>query len=117
MHQSNEVYRDTSALLGMHLLRRFSMLGFPQHILAISSNPISMEFVSIHSATLTRHNGSRDPLTLENRSPPPLMLLTVLTLMTRRPTGSGGFPPPGMMSKFIRLGYTSMSPSTCSQHR
>ena len=115
MHQSNEVYRDPSALLRMHLLRKFSMLV--QHILAISSNQISMEFVSIHTATLTRHNGSRDPLTLENRSPPPLMLLTVLTLMTRRPTGSGDFPPPGMMSKFIRLGYTSMFPSTCSQHR
>ena len=101
----------------MHLVRTFGMLVLPQHIVATSSNRVSMEAVLIHTANLARYNCSQDPLTLENRSPPPLMLLTVLTLMTSKPTGSGGFPPPGMMSKLIRLGYTSRSPSTCSQHR
>jgi hypothetical protein len=117
MHHAIEVDHDPLALFRMHLARTFGMLVFPQHVVTTSSNQVSMEAVLLHTAAIARHYGSQDPLTLENRSPPPLMLLTVLTLMTSKPTGSGGFPPPGMMSKLIRLGYTSMSPSTCSQHR
>ena len=45
---------------------------------------------------------------------PPEATSTSSTLMCSRPFGAGGCPPLGMMSKDMRLGYTSMLPSTCA---
>jgi len=46
---------------------------------------------------------------------PPEDMSVSTTRMRSIPTGTGGWPPLGMILKFMRLGYTSMLPSTCAR--